>query len=416
MERKKMKLDQLTTNPETVIELLKDNPKALQFLHRQCAFDFCKPFGVVQTFGAFTLNSVKKAINAEKLDNLNIYMLLKCFDRCGSPERNLRAVEVNRSRIIGAQFGDLCGRWYDFNIDYFFGVGDFENVRKKQTEYTYIIYQNAEYKHEPKRNPDETYTYDTEKRYKLIEARPVCYQNGAKRLQEITIQDKESNAPAFKFKFAFVPAAPYTEAGEIIDKSGYIIVNRRADLKRRAEARRAERAKAEYLKQDFTEENAKTREELNSVARRAGELLAVGEGENDFNRIEKCVRYIRAAAERIEEHEKKTVAKSFASVEAFSKSLAEIRKNIEIASEFLTLVQPSNIHALAVQVLPPEDIDHHESDLYIRYSTNASNLVSRLDCKSLLSMFRSDGNLWYELPFCYSPAIGQKFNGGENNA
>lgn len=403
-----MKLNQLTTNPATVKELLKDNPKAMQFLHRQCAFDFCKPFEVVQTFGAFTLNSVKKAINAETLDNLNIYILLKCFDRCGSLERDLHAVEVNPHRVIGAQHSDMIGRWYDYKIDHFFGVGDFEEVRKKRTKYIYIIYQDAQHEREPKYNPDETYKADTAKRYDVTEARPVYYSNYGRRLQEITIKDKESNARPFKFKFAFCPAHPYTEAGEIIDKSGYIILERREDLKRRAAALRAERAKAEYMRQDFTEENAKAREELKRVARAAGGLLGAGEGENDFNRIEECAHHLKEAAAYLEKHEKKTAAKDFASVEAFRKSLDEIRKHIEKAREFLTIIQPGEFHAIAAQVLPPEDIDHHESDLYIKWSSKAHDLVARLACKSLLTTFRDQrgGGLWYELPLCYNPAIG----------
>ena len=73
-------------------------------------------------------------------------------------------------------------------------------------------------------------------------------------------------------------------------------------------------------------------------------------------------------------------------------------------------IQPGEIHAIAAQELPAEDIDHHESDLYIKFSAKSSALVDRLTCKSLLTTFRSqtDGNLWYELPLCYNPAIGRK--------
>jgi len=403
-----MKLNQLTTNPATVKELLKDNPKAMQFLHRQCAFDFCKPFEVVQTFGAFTLNSVKKAINAETLNGLNIYILLKCFDRCGSLERELHAVEVNPHRVVGAQRSDMIGRCYDFNIDYFFGVGDFEDVRKKRTKYIYIIYQDAEHEREPKRNPDETYKADTAKRYNLIEACPVYYSNYGRRLQEITIKDKESNARPFKFKFAFVPAAPYTEAGEIIDKSGYIILTRREDLKRRAAALRAERAKADYLQRDLTEETEKTREELQKAAREAGEQLSAASLECDFERIKECCDKLRWAAWSLNRHDTKAAAKDFASVEAFFKSLDGIRKDIDTARKYLEPIQPADVHAIAARELPPDHIDHHESDLYIKFSAKSRALMLRLSCKSLLTTFKSqiDGETWYELPLCYNPAIG----------
>lgn len=42
-------------NNETAGELLKDNSKALEFLHDFRGFDFCKPFEVVKACGAFDL-------------------------------------------------------------------------------------------------------------------------------------------------------------------------------------------------------------------------------------------------------------------------------------------------------------------------------------------------------------------------
>lgn len=65
---------------------------------------------------------------------------------------------------------------------------------------------------------------------------------------------------------------------------------------------------------------------------------------------------------------------------------------------------PSTIYAAAVAALPAYDIDHHASDLYIKRTPAAVALVGRLDNTALLSVFRgSDGAVWYELPFCFSP-------------
>lgn len=65
---------------------------------------------------------------------------------------------------------------------------------------------------------------------------------------------------------------------------------------------------------------------------------------------------------------------------------------------------PAEIYAAAVAILPAEDIDHHNSDLYLRRTPEATALVDRLTTKVLLSVFRDqDGAMWYELPFCFSP-------------
>lgn len=65
---------------------------------------------------------------------------------------------------------------------------------------------------------------------------------------------------------------------------------------------------------------------------------------------------------------------------------------------------PSTIYAAAVATLPAADIDHHESDLYIKCTPAAVALIRRLNNTALLSVFRDyNGVAWYELPFCFSP-------------
>lgn len=67
-------------------------------------------------------------------------------------------------------------------------------------------------------------------------------------------------------------------------------------------------------------------------------------------------------------------------------------------------ITPSEIYALAVATLPAGDIDHHNSDLYIKRTPAAVALVARLENKALLSTFRDpDGVVWYDLPFCFAP-------------
>ena len=67
-------------------------------------------------------------------------------------------------------------------------------------------------------------------------------------------------------------------------------------------------------------------------------------------------------------------------------------------------LQPGEVYAIAVQTLPPEDIDHHNSDLYLKRTVASKAIVDRMENKALLSVFRdSSGVAWYELPFCFTP-------------
>lgn len=67
-------------------------------------------------------------------------------------------------------------------------------------------------------------------------------------------------------------------------------------------------------------------------------------------------------------------------------------------------LKPGEIYAAAVAVLPAADIDHHNSDLYLKRTPAAVALVNRLENKSLLSVFWDPAGVpWYELPFCFTP-------------
>jgi hypothetical protein len=67
-------------------------------------------------------------------------------------------------------------------------------------------------------------------------------------------------------------------------------------------------------------------------------------------------------------------------------------------------LQPGDIYAAAVAELPAADIDHHNSDLYLRRTPAAMAIINRLENKALLSVFRDpSGAAWYELPFCFTP-------------
>ena len=405
-----MKSNNQNTTKNATNELLKDNPKAMQFLHDFRGFDFCKPFNVVKTYGTFTVNSIKKAIGKSSFDGLNTVILLK---REGERSKNLYIAYIeDGKRVRSYTSGDLRNyNAYERGIDYAYSIGRFEEIRKKGTEYIYIIFQSEEYRLPARPHQYYVSRIDTARRYKTTDTRPNYYAGRTgERKKSIEIKDTTTNEKEVCYVFPIIPKYAPETVGEVIDKSGYIIIDRRNELKERAAKLRAERAKAEYLRQDFSEENKRAREELTKTARKAAEMLSAAAVENDFMRIKNCVDSLRWAAYYLEKHEEKTAKKEFASVEAFNKSIEDIRKEIAKSAKAVEPIQPGEIHAIAAQELPAEDIDHHESDLYIKFSAKSSALVNRLTCKSLLTTFRSqtDGNLWYELPLCYNPAIGRK--------
>lgn len=73
----------------------------------------------------------------------------------------------------------------------------------------------------------------------------------------------------------------------------------------------------------------------------------------------------------------------------------------------MTTLTPSTIYAEAVRLLPPQDIDHHASDLYIRVTPASKALIARFQYKRMVKPFvdNIDHVLWYDLPFCYDATM-----------
>lgn len=75
-----------------------------------------------------------------------------------------------------------------------------------------------------------------------------------------------------------------------------------------------------------------------------------------------------------------------------------------------------DIYTAAREILPDSDIDHHETDLYIRVTPASMDLVKNYEFWFNVQRFNAtDGSgQWYDIPFAYNPAWAEKI--GENAA
>lgn len=67
-----------------------------------------------------------------------------------------------------------------------------------------------------------------------------------------------------------------------------------------------------------------------------------------------------------------------------------------------------NIYEHAVKELPKEHIDHYCSDLYLKKTSKSDALVNDYEYKNNVAVFKDqiDHELWYEIPFGYTPFYG----------
>lgn len=126
---------------EAVKALNTENKKALRGLSDNFSFDFEKPFFIVRLEGKFTFNSVKKAIPEEYAGNAAL--LIKKQDSKYHRDDKLYLVQMGATKFY---CGDRYNRFttWSYDLDYFCGVGDFEDARKTCIDHYYIIAQALE--------------------------------------------------------------------------------------------------------------------------------------------------------------------------------------------------------------------------------------------------------------------------------
>ena len=64
-----------------------------------------------------------------------------------------------------------------------------------------------------------------------------------------------------------------------------------------------------------------------------------------------------------------------------------------------------DIYQKAVESMQGNEIDHHQSDLYLKVTPISQELVNNYEFKGNVKRFysRVDNSSWFDIPFAYSP-------------
>lgn len=64
-----------------------------------------------------------------------------------------------------------------------------------------------------------------------------------------------------------------------------------------------------------------------------------------------------------------------------------------------------NIYKQAIKKMSEKDIDHYNSDLYLRVNSISKKLIKEYNFKENIETFTDeiDHELWYDIPFAYLP-------------
>lgn len=301
--------------------LLKENKKALQFLHAAHGFDFEKDFFFKREKGRFTYNTVKKAIEEKINDNYVAAVLIK-ESRNGWHNQKLHYAKLNGVKFEPLRANNL--NYWKYDIDYFFSIGDFEETRKNGTDTVYIIAQKKEYI-----LPTEKKTVDFSQRFILLEYdwAWTAYPNGHKYINRIELKATDGKPDVIKIE-------PYNRfygnekksgnVNDFIDKSGFLLRDKRFNLLQRANALRAERAKIAVDNKDYSEEENKLNAAIKEAREKlAAELLTI-ETEEAAQKLEKKLSSLRWALWCLERYNNKNANGDYSSIKAKNDALLTI--------------------------------------------------------------------------------------------
>lgn len=296
-------------------EILEFNRHALQFLHRAAGFDFEKPHTIHRINGRFTFNQVRKLIP----DGCTAALLIRLHDK------DLRWANTDRFYYVtltdtgfDADRHDFVDYW-DFRdtqhpIDWVIGKGNFEEKRKKAALYTYVFTQNKEYMMLPAREMPrlDGVRYDFRIHYNDLYIKRRGHNE-----KEIVY-----NRNDFGYYRKTLPV------WECIDKSGYLINRRRADLIRRAAALKAEREKAAADASNYLPELEEIVKEFEAARAELAKAIERATCFDDFSDYAHRCYDLGHAGSDIRRTRELLENKSFRSIAAIEKALQGIRDRI----------------------------------------------------------------------------------------
>ena len=245
-----------TTQNALKKELLSINPKTFKFLHDFHGFDGQSPYFIFKIEGRFTHKQIMKQIPAEMGEDFSASLFL------------IRERFMERSIFYHVMIGETGFHiphntaHYKNDMDYFWAKTAFEEVRKNETKYIFVVVQKREYTKPRKTRPQ---LIDGE-RY-IISDRGIIKgsHNGRGYISQMYLKPKTGNGEEIYLQPNRVIYSGQKLSDNIhdyIDKSGYWIYKKREELQQRARKLKAEREKIAVMNTDFTERKKAIRAKL----------------------------------------------------------------------------------------------------------------------------------------------------------
>ena len=307
-------------------ELLNINIRSLRVLHDVFGFDFCKPYSILKITGNYTVNQINKAAESAGYVDSKI-VVLTCTTGHDYYGERLKVVEIMGSDF-NIKFRKRIPYFLDKKnrpLDDFYAKTQFNDIRKLENAIAFVVVQRVndlKYKAESRNN-----SIDFSERYSVVDVRRCTDGKGAHWISSIEIIQRDGDGKKRVYSAGNRPDT--TE--NIIDKSGYIVNERRAELKRKADALRAERAKAAYNETDNTEKINELRTLISARKREIIAMLTKAKTATEINKAQNLLGYsgLYGIVSDYERFVENTKNKAYSSIEASDKAYMRIRNKLD---------------------------------------------------------------------------------------
>ena len=309
--------------------LYKLNPKSLKAIHDTFRIDFNKPLEAVTISGNTTIKQILKKVNNDSL----IIVLTKVPGYYGDRYRAAVIDKYEKVKVGNDKYSHYNFIWQS-GIDSYYGVGVFREAIKDAAGKTIVIAQESQYLCEIKKH-----SIDFSNRYVLIppkyESEYYTYmsQGQGRYISNINLKDINSTGKRIEYKTEYYNMKTENIL-DIIDKSGYIVENKRIDLKRRSRLLKEQREKAAYTSTNNTERIAALGNILTSKKDLLAAELKAATTYEQVKTIEKKLdtwKGLSHAYSLYEDIKRNDEAKSFKSIDSFEyyyKELVDLLNSI----------------------------------------------------------------------------------------
>lgn len=250
---------------ENVKKILSVNPSAFRAIHDALGVDFEQPHDIVAFPGKFTVKQITKRADAFGYGFHAVRVVLTRNTK--SWRSGFSVATVNAGGTVNI---DIKLPYYAGRPDTFAAKKYFEEIRKSETAETYVIFQDQKYISVPEQKKiDYSARFITKNSDRVNMATDGRGNHWISSIY-LYLTDEKGSRIEYRTMNGYYPNEMPREIGEIIDKSGYLLRDRRETWKRRAAALRAEQERDAFIR---TENSGKVAELQALIEQRKSDIM-----------------------------------------------------------------------------------------------------------------------------------------------